>query len=1048
MPDGASKTLKGHRRRADTGRVTSARRLKLGPWEAVGAAGLALLLLINLPEVSGEVDPVLGQWIWAVVAVLAGVRIVTRAAGPARLPWLLLGSGVIVWSAGSVTYAAFVAGQGAETYPSPADVLWLGAYPLFAAALLLLVKNDFRGRDPQMWLDGLVAGLGAAAVGSALVTRIHGADGDGMTVALIYPVFDLVLLGIAAAGSVVTARHLVPVWRRLAAGLLLLAAADTFYVTEVAAEVEALGGLGDLGWVAGFWVFAITAPPAATRAVAGDRTLRHVAVVPLLCSVVAIAVLLADHAAALPFAPVALALATLSLSVARTALALHANVRLQASADQAVRDELTGLWNRRRLLRDLDLVASERRGPATLALFDLDGFKAYNDAYGHPAGDGLLMTLGSQLARAVGEQGRAYRLGGDEFCVLIDACDVDHRLVLERAIEALREEGDGFSIGASYGRVSVPEEAATSSEALQLADTRMYACKDAGRASTRRQSRDLLLQLLHEQQPDLEEHSGDVGELVVAVGRRLGMSSDALDHARHAAELHDVGKVAIPAAILNKPGPLDDDEWALMKRHTIIGERILSSVPALVPVGRIVRATHERWDGDGYPDGLRGEEIPLGARVIAVCDSFHAITTDRPYRKGTSDEEALAELRRCAGTQFDADVVEAFALQLADGTLQAAGGADAIGDASQAVARRVAPAGAIAQHAAGELAQLAKLRGLLHATQMARGGADIADVLGAIGSTIGSSLGFRVVSINLFRPEWDDFICTAVQGDESVREQLLGHATPADSWLPLLQERFARNGAYFVPAGAVEFDDDIAWHVPDIEISEDPGAWHPDDMLVVPLRGNGDHVLGMVTVDEPVWGRRPSDAEIEVLVAVAEHAALALQSARSSAIGRAARAAGHRAADLGQELAAATTEAEVADAVERCVREALRFETVAVELVRAPLDAHMLDELLAGVDADGGTAVLAGEKAWKARAWRGSGGAQRNGHGSHAWHDHLLVAPVRGSGGELLAVVWCDDPADRLLPHASIQRTLRQIAAQAVVPLAWGRRAPAPTLQP
>jgi two-component system, cell cycle response regulator len=138
------------------------------------------------------------------------------------------------------------------------------------------------------------------------------------------------------------------------------------------------------------------------------------------------------------------------------------------------------------------------------------------------------------------------------------------------------------------------------------------------------------------------------------------MSPEDLDEVARAAELHDVGKVAIPDAILNKPGPLDESEWNFMRRHTVIGERILLSAPALRPVARLVRSSHERWDGGGYPDGLRGDEIPLGARVVAVCDAFDAMTTERPYREPIPESQALAELRRCAGTQFDPMVVDAF----------------------------------------------------------------------------------------------------------------------------------------------------------------------------------------------------------------------------------------------------------------------------------------------------------------------------------------------------------------------------------------------------
>ena len=145
--------------------------------------------------------------------------------------------------------------------------------------------------------------------------------------------------------------------------------------------------------------------------------------------------------------------------------------------------------------------------------------------------------------------------------------------------------------------------------------------------------------------------------LTRAVARALELSSDDIDVLVRAAELHDVGKVAVPEAILAKPGPLDDIEWGFIRQHTIVGERILSAAPALVPVAKLVRSSHERYDGNGYPDGLAGEEIPLGARIISVCDAYHAMTSARPYDNALSHEEAMVEMRRCAGEQFDPDVV-------------------------------------------------------------------------------------------------------------------------------------------------------------------------------------------------------------------------------------------------------------------------------------------------------------------------------------------------------------------------------------------------------
>jgi HD-GYP domain-containing protein (c-di-GMP phosphodiesterase class II) len=208
--------------------------------------------------------------------------------------------------------------------------------------------------------------------------------------------------------------------------------------------------------------------------------------------------------------------------------------------------------------------------------------------------------------------------------------------------------------------VCVPEEADDAGAALGLADRRMYAEKATARRSADEQSRDVLLKALEEHHPDLGAHVHDVGLLAAAVAAELGLDARALQHVRHAAELHDIGKVAVPSAILDKPGKLDPDEWEFIARHTIIGERILGAAAALRPVATLVRASHEHFDGGGYPDGLAGEEIPLGARIVSVCDAYDAMTSDRPYQRALDPDAALDELRRCAGTQFDPAVVAAF----------------------------------------------------------------------------------------------------------------------------------------------------------------------------------------------------------------------------------------------------------------------------------------------------------------------------------------------------------------------------------------------------
>jgi diguanylate cyclase (GGDEF)-like protein len=325
-------------------------------------------------------------------------------------------------------------------------------------------------------------------------------------------------------------------------------------------------------------------------------------------------------------------------------------------------DSLTGLPNRRSLMADLDALFADGEPPrSVLALFDLNGFKTYNDTFGHPAGDALLARLGRRLDSAMAGRATAYRLGGDEFCLLASASS-DERAALEAAAAAaLSDHGQGFSITASSGSVLIPSEAATVSGAMRIADQRMYARKQSSRASAMRQSKDVLLQALRERHPDLGGQLDQVAELVEPLARALEMPDPEVDVLLGAAELHDVGKVAIPDAILNKPGALDEAEWGFIHRHTLVGQRIVSAAPVLAGVGELIRSSHERWDGGGYPDGLAGEDIPLGARIIAVCEAYEAMTSGRAYRRrALAPAEAAAELRRCAGTQFDPIVVAAF----------------------------------------------------------------------------------------------------------------------------------------------------------------------------------------------------------------------------------------------------------------------------------------------------------------------------------------------------------------------------------------------------
>ncbi len=346
------------------------------------------------------------------------------------------------------------------------------------------------------------------------------------------------------------------------------------------------------------------------------------------------------------------------------ALAVENERLLDAATVEAQTDPLTGLANRRKLMKDLG-EATDSLGEGErllLAVFDLDGFKRYNDEFGHPAGDQLLIRLGRELDTAVARWGTAYRLGGDEFCTIcrLDQDD-DSDSIRESAADALRERGDGFSISCSHGAVVLPRETRNAEQAFQLADQRLYAHKTFSPLRGPRQARDVLLQALVERSPDLGAHLTRVADLSELLARRLGLDDDEIARIRLGAELHDIGKVAIPESIMDKPASLTDEEWLLIKQHTLIGERIVAAGSTLQDVAQMIRGSHERIDGIGYPDGIAGDRIPLGSRIIAVCDAYDAMLTDRPYQGAKTSEEALAELEINAGTQFDREVVAAFA---------------------------------------------------------------------------------------------------------------------------------------------------------------------------------------------------------------------------------------------------------------------------------------------------------------------------------------------------------------------------------------------------
>ena len=588
--------------------------------------------------------------------------------------WLAVGLGIAFFAAGDFYFSFFLAADETVPYPSLADAGYIGLYPLVYLGLGLLLRGRTLEENRSFWLDGTIAGLAVAAVGSALLfgTIVDTTGGASLTVAtnLAYPLGDLGLLVIVLATLGLTGWKIDRVWACALAGCAVFAVTDSVYLYQTAKETYVQGTILDAGWPLGLLLFAFGAwqPRRAIvhRRLEGFRVL----VVPVGFGLVGLGLLVYDHFERLN--ETALIFSTLAIAavIGRMALTFRENARLlRRSRTEAETDALTGLANRRKLLGDLE-ERLDAQAPTLLILFDLDGFKAYNDAFGHPAGDALLRRMAWKLATASERFGRAYRMGGDEFCVLATVDSADRAAVVEMTTKALEEEGEGFRITSACGAIMLPDETSKLSEALRIADTRLYSNKDSRRASAVRQSKDVLLSVLNERDAELRGHLNSVARLARAVGRRLELPGPELHDLGLAAELHDVGKLAIPDTILSKHDALNEEEWHFIHRHTLVGERILSAAPSLARIGRLVRSTHERMDGLGYPDGLGGNEIPLLSRIISACDAFFAMTEERPYRRAMASEEAIAELRRCAGAQFDPDVVEALIGAYVDAELE------------------------------------------------------------------------------------------------------------------------------------------------------------------------------------------------------------------------------------------------------------------------------------------------------------------------------------------------------------------------------------------
>ncbi|MCP2259079.1 diguanylate cyclase (GGDEF) domain-containing protein [Streptoalloteichus tenebrarius] len=630
----------------------------------------------------------------AAVAVFVGVA---RHRPRPRLPWLLLGLSQLVYATADASFYVSHYLFRITAFPSVADPFYLGHYPFVVGGLVLFIRRRSPGRDLPGVLDAAVLAVVAGMLSWLYLigpqARLHAPTLVKVT-SMAYPMMDLALLAVSLRLILGPGRRPVSFFL-LSGNLVAFLAADTNYVMQQLAGTYHAGNGLDAIWLSGNLALG-TAALHPTMAGLGERgPLRENSAGPMrivaLCAaaLVAPATLLLQHASgSLRDVPViAAACASLFvLTIARLAVLVADQRRL------AITDGLTGLHTRRFFEAQLPLeVARARRGDSSLAVFiiDVDHFKSINDRYGHPAGDQVLIEVAARLRAAARAGDVLARYGGEEFALLVPGA---RREELERIAERLRHQvaSSPITVGAdtwvpvtvSVGTASFPHHGDGPQALVATADRALYAAKAGGRdrvvigeppqpppdlTEAVTDAADLaLIDYLHRLADEVDamlstvEHSRAISRWAGALAVELGHDAAVARRVELAGRLHDIGKIVVPKAVLTKTTPLTEEEWRLLRQHSEHGFRLTRVVPGLAGVAHVIRQHHERYDGAGYPDGLSGTEISVEARILAVCDAWASMRSNRPGQPALSEEEACARLRLRRGTYFDPDVVDAF----------------------------------------------------------------------------------------------------------------------------------------------------------------------------------------------------------------------------------------------------------------------------------------------------------------------------------------------------------------------------------------------------
>jgi two-component system, cell cycle response regulator len=626
----------------------------------------------------------------AAVAILVGVRCHNP---PQRRPWYLLAASQLIYASADATFYVAHDVLHQQQFPALADLLYLSHYPTLMAGLLLLVRQRTPSRDRASLIDAAVIALGVGLLSWLfLIGPLASNANDSALVkvaSVAYPAADLLVFAVAVRLLVGPGARPASYWL-LSASLLVVLATDTAYVLMQLTGTYTTGNVLDATWLASNVLLGAAALHPSMR-VLSEPSEAATPTSRWRLGLLAVASLIAPATLLIP--------TTLDSSInltviagASAALFLLVVARLGELVDEqrraAITDGLTGLHNRRFFEATLALEAEQAaRSERDLGLLvlDIDHFKRINDAHGHQAGDRVLRELASRLTAAIRGGDVVARYGGEEFVVLLRNTSV--ATVPEAAERLRRAVGDvpvvladdlWLAVTVSVGGAAWPVHAHSADELVRVAHQALYAAKRLGRNRVqigrplggtlmlKERDEEAVLTYLERLADEIdarqaaEEHSAAISRWAGTIADQLGLRPDARRRTELAGRLHDIGKIIVPDKILLKPGPLTGREWAVVRRHPVQGARLAGLADGLHQVAAIVRQHHERFDGGGYPGGRSGEDIRIEARVVAVCDAWAAIRSNRPYDAARPVEAAREQLRAASGSQFDPTVVAAF----------------------------------------------------------------------------------------------------------------------------------------------------------------------------------------------------------------------------------------------------------------------------------------------------------------------------------------------------------------------------------------------------